>query len=190
MKEAKLHGIKREELGKGASGRLRKEGIVPCVITRKEGNINFKSFITDFKDIVYTPDTHLVNVKVDGESYQTIIQEVQFHPLSDEVMHVDFLEVNDSDPITCELPIQIEGNSPGVQAGGKLVTKIRRLKVKGKVKDLPERMPVSIANLTLGKSVKVKDVSFEKVQILNADPLPIATVEIPRALKGKKTEEE
>jgi len=190
MKQAKLFGVKRTDLGKGAAGRMRKEGIIPCMITRREENINFSAFINDFDAIVFTPDTFLVTVTVDGTSYKTLIQEVQFNPLSDEVMHVDFLEVHDDAPVTCELPISITGNSPGVQAGGKLVSKMRRLKVRGMVNNLPDSIPVEITGLELGRSVKVKDVEFEGVEILNSPALPIATVDIPRALKGKKTADE
>lgn len=190
MKEAKLFGIKREDLGKGASGRLRREGVIPCVITRKEGNINFSSFINDFRDIIFTPETYLVNVTVDGTTYRTIVKEAQFNPLSDEIMHVDFLEVKDDVMVSCELPIQVTGTSPGVQAGGKLVTKMRRVKVKGFIPDLPDRIPVSIAGLGLGKSVKIQDISVKNVEILNSASLPVATIDIPRALKGKKTAEE
>jgi len=190
MKEASLHGVKREDLGKGASGRMRKEGVIPCVVTRQDENINFSAFINDFDAIVYTPDTFLVNITVDGKTYKTLIQEVQFNPLSDEVLHVDFLEVRDGVAVNCELPIAITGNSPGVQAGGKLVSKMRKLKVRGMVKDMPDAIPVSIEGLGLGKSVKVKDVNVDAIEILNSASLPIATVDIPRALKGKKTEEQ
>ncbi|MBI1183359.1 50S ribosomal protein L25 [bacterium] len=188
MKEAKLFGVKREDLGKGASGRMRKEGVIPCIITRKEGNINFSSFINDFNPIVFTPDTYLVNIEVDGSVYKTIIKEVQFNPLSDEVQHVDFLEVSEEQPVTCELPIEVTGVSPGVLAGGKLVTKIRKLKVKGNLSQLPERIPVNISGLSLGKSVRVKNVAVDGIEILNSPNLPIATVEIPRALKSQKAQ--
>ena len=190
MKEAKLFGIKREDLGKGASGRLRREGVIPCIITRKEGNVNFSSFINDFRDIIYTPETYLVNVTVEGETYRTIVKETQFNPLSDEVMHVDFLEVKDDVTVSCELPITVTGTSPGVQAGGKLVTKMRKVKVKGLIPNLPDRIPVSIEGLALGRSVKIKDISVANVEILNSPALPVATIDIPRALKGKKTEDE
>lgn len=185
MKEAKLFGVKREDLGKGASGRMRKQGIIPCVITRKEDNVHFSAFINDFNSIVFTPDTFLVNVEVEGTTYKTIIQETQFNPLSDEVTHVDFLEVSDDKPITCELPVTITGKSPGVQAGGKLATNMRKVRVRGMINNLPDRIPVSIEGLGLGKSVRVKNVDVKGIDILNSPNLPIATIEIPRALKGK-----
>ncbi|MFY0672510.1 MAG: 50S ribosomal protein L25 [Bacteroidia bacterium] len=188
MKEAKLFGVKREDLGKGASGRMRKQGIIPCVITRKEDNVHFSAFINDFNDIVFTPDTFLVNVEVEGSTYKTIIQEAQFNPLSDEVTHIDFLEVTNDKPITCELPVVITGNSPGVQAGGKLATNMRKVRVRGLLSNLPDRIPVSIDGLTLGKSVRVKNVDVEGVEVLNSPNLPVATIEIPRALKGKGAE--
>lgn len=190
MKDAKLFGIKREDLGKGASGRLRKQGIIPCVITRKEGNVNFSSFINDFRDIIYTPETYLVNVTIEGETYRTIVKETQFNPLSDEVTHVDFLEVQDDVIVTCELPITVTGTSPGVQAGGKLVTKMRKVKVRGFIPNLPDRIPISIEGLALGRSVKVKDIDVADVEILNSSALPVATIDIPRALKGKTAGEE
>ena len=190
MKEANLFGVKREELGKGASGRMRREGIIPCVITRTDGNVHFSSFINDFKDIIYTPETYIVNVEVEGNTYKTIVQETQFNPLSEEVRHVDFLEVADDKPVTCELPVNITGTSPGVQLGGKLVTKMRKVKVKGNLKDLPASISVSIEGLELGKSVRIKDIKAEGISILNSANLPVASIDIPRALKGKNAEGE
>ncbi|MCB0737155.1 MAG: 50S ribosomal protein L25 [Bacteroidetes bacterium] len=184
MKEAKLLGKKREEFGKGPSYRLRTKGLIPCTITRKDGNVNFYSFINDFNDIIFTPETYLVNIDVEGENYKAIVQERQFNSLSDEVTHVDFLEVSEDKPIKCELPIKFVGKSKGVAVGGKLAASMRRLKVKGMLKDLPEAIEVNITHLDLGKSIKVREVKLEGIEILNPAALPIATIEIPRALKS------
>lgn len=186
MRQATLIGKQRENLGTGASGRLRRQGLIPCVITRKEGNVNFYGFINDFKSLVFTPHSYIVNIDVEGTKYKTIIQETQFNPLSDEVTHVDFLEVNDETPVKVELPIQLVGTSKGVQAGGKVSSLIRRLKVKGYINKLPDFIEVNISHLDLGKSVKVKEVNYEEFEILNSGNLPIATIEIPRALRSAK----
>lgn len=184
MKETHLFGKEREELGKGPSSRLREKGLIPCVIVGKEKNVHFYSFINDFNKIVFTPLTYIVNVEVGGKTYKTIIQEAQFNPLSDEVTHVDFLEVSDDKPVKCELPVKFVGKSKGVQVGGKLVPSIRKLKVKGNISDMPEYIEIDITELDLGKSIKVREVSVEGLTILNPEALPIATIEIPRALKS------
>ena len=185
MKEASLFGKKREQLGSSASSRLRKQGLIPCVITRKDGNVSFYSFINDFREFIYSPDTFLVNVEVEGEHYKCLVKEAQFNPLSDEISHVDFLEVTDDQVVKCELPIQLKGKSPGVAQGGRLVSKMRKLKVKGLLKNLPENIGVDISKLTMGKSIKVKEVKVDGFDITTPPNLPIASVEVPRALRGK-----
>lgn len=188
MKVTSLLGKLREDTGSSASGKLRSQGLIPCVITRKDENVNFYAFINDFKTFIYTPDTYVVEISLDGKVYKTLVQETQFDPLSDEVTHVDFLEVADNKEVKTRLPLKMVGNAPGVQAGGRLVTKMRHVKVKGILKDIPEHVDVNISSLVLGKSIKVKDIKTENFEIIQNPSLPVASVIVPRAMRGKGAE--
>ncbi|RYD82484.1 MAG: 50S ribosomal protein L25/general stress protein Ctc [Sphingobacteriales bacterium] len=188
MKSISIFGQRKEGQGKAANNELRNTGFVPCNLYGKSGNVNFTIFSTDFKELVYTPDVFRVELNIDGEQYNAIMKEVQFHPLSDQITHVDFHEIDEEKAIKVELPIRFTGNAAGVREGGKLVKKLRSLKVKGLVRDLPDAIEVDISSLGLGKSIKVRDIDAKGIEITNAGPNPVATVEVPRGLKGKTEE--
>lgn len=189
MRSISITGQKREGSGKAANNQLRNSGFVPCNLYGKNGNINFNIWSTDFKELVYTPETFRVQLDIDGEQYSAIMKEVQFHPLSDAITHVDFHEIDENKPVKVELPIRFSGNAAGVREGGKFVKKLRSVKVKGLVNNLPDAVEVDISGMGLGKSIKVRDIQVEGYEIMNAGANPIATVEVPRGLKGKTTEE-
>lgn len=188
MKSISITGYKRANVGKSATKQIREQGYVPCELYGKEGNVHFTIFSTDFKELIYTPETYKIDLNIDGDQYQAITQEVQFHPLSDEIIHVDFLQISEDKPVTIKLPLRFTGNSVGVKAGGKFVKKLRNLKVKGMIADMPDAIEVDITDVDLGKSIKVRDISVENLEIINAAPIPVATVEVPRGLKGKTEE--
>lgn len=188
MKTINLRGYKRTETGKTANSRIRKDGWVPCELYGGGENVHFTAFIADFKEIVYTPETYKVKLDVDGENFEAVIKEVQFHPLNEDILHVDFMRVQDEKMIKLKLPIRYTGVSIGVREGGKLIKKLRHLNVKGFPKDMPDAIEVDITNVGLGKSVRVSDVVVTKLEILNALANPIATVDVPRGLKGKEEE--
>jgi large subunit ribosomal protein L25 len=183
MKAISINGHKREGLGKTAAGQFRAEGYVPCELYGKSGNVHFNVFINDFKPLVYTPEKFRVNLNIDGKSYEAIMKEVQFHPLNDEIIHVDFNEINEDKMVKLELPIKLTGVASGVREGGKLVTKLRTLKVKGFPKDMPDAIELDITSLAIGKSVKVRDIDAGKLEVLNAPSIPVATIDVPRGLK-------
>jgi large subunit ribosomal protein L25 len=189
MKSATLSGYKRVIAGKTANHQLRVQGFVPCELYGEGQNVHFTVFQEDFKHIIYTPDTFKITIDVEGEKHLAIIQEVQYHPLSDEIIHVDFLQIDDEKEVTLKLPIDFTGNSVGVRAGGKLVKKLRTLKVRGLIKNMPDNIKVDISDMDLGKSVKVSEVSVENLVIINAKANPIASIDIPRGLKNKAAEE-
>jgi large subunit ribosomal protein L25 len=188
MKTINLRGYKREGTGKSANNRIRKQGWVPCELYGAGENVHFAAFIADFKDIVYTPETYRVQLDIDGANYDAIMREVQFHPLNEDIIHVDFMRIDEEKQVKLKLPIKFTGVSVGVREGGKLVRKIRALKVKGFPKDMPDAIEVDITNVGLGKSVRVSDVVVSKLEVLNAPANPIATVDVPRGLKGKEDE--
>jgi len=190
MKTVTVEGNVRTDLGKKATLILRREGGVPCVLYGGEENVHFSAPTKAFKKIVYTPDFNIINVEVDGKSHRAVMQDLQFHPVTDKLLHIDFMALTDGRPITASLPIVFEGLAEGVKAGGKLLPKERKLKVKALPENLISELKVDVTNLVLGKSVKVGDLSYENIEILNNPNIPIASVEIPRALKSAQADEE
>jgi large subunit ribosomal protein L25 len=188
MKTLEIIGFKRANLGKKEANDLRAEGNVPCVFYGGKNLIHFYTPAYLFKDLVYTETPHFVDLTVDGKTYKAKLQEVQFHPVSEVILHADFLELSKK-PVIMEIPVRFEGTAPGVVKGGKLVQKLRRFSVKATPENMPEDIEVDISKLELGKSAKVSDVKAENFQILNPKSNPVVTVDVPRALKGQGTEE-
>ncbi|MCY7349706.1 MAG: 50S ribosomal protein L25/general stress protein Ctc [Cytophagaceae bacterium] len=185
MKSLEIVGYKRANLGKKASKDLRAEAQVPCVLYGGTDHVHFHAPMILFRDLLYTPDAYQVTLNIEGSLYTAILQEAQFHPVNEMILHVDFLEIIEGKAITIEVPIKFEGNSPGVQKGGKLLQKLRKIKLRGQASDIPDYILIDITDLDLGKSVKVNELKAGKFAILNNPSLPVATVEIPRSLRGK-----
>lgn len=185
MKQLEIVGYKRANLGKKASKDLRAEAQVPCVLYGGTEQVHFSSPMILFRDLLYTPDVYEVTLNIEGAIYKAILQEAQFHPVSETILHVDFLQIVEGKPITVEVPLKFEGNSPGVQKGGKLVQKLRKVKMRGMATDIPDYVRVDITDMDLGKSVKVSQLKVDNVTVLNNPSLPVATIDIPRSLRGK-----
>lgn len=186
MKTIQLSGSARQNVGKRDAKDLRNEAKVPCILYGAGvDQVKFWAHAYDLKQILYTPDTYLVTVKVDDKAYKAIVQESQFHPVNDAIMHVDFLAVNENSPVKIALPIHFVGTSPGVKAGGKLVQKIRKMKVKGLLNDMPAQLDVDITNLELGKNIRVKELGYANLTILEAPNNPVCEVAIPRGLRNQ-----
>lgn len=181
MNSVSLSGSLRENVGKKDAKQLRANGLVPCVIYGNGREVRFSTDAKSFKTILFTPETYIVDFTIDGQVYRTILQDIQYHPISDEVLHADFLEVTDEKPITVTLPVRTEGTSPGVMRGGKLKVRIPRLKVKGLIKDLPAFVMVDINNLNVNQAIRVKDITIE-----NVTPL-VAANNIVCDVKAKKS---
>ncbi len=189
MKTIDLIGYWREPGAKTAK-KLRKEGNVPCVMYGKGANYHFYVPIILFRELVYTPEVCFVNMDIEGEEHLCILQDTSFHPVSDLIIHADFLELQDDKEVKMEIPVHYTGTSIGVAKGGKLVPKLRKVKVKGLPANLPDFIEVDVTELDLGKSVKVATLKPEGFAVLNLDVVTIATIEIPRALKSQKTQAE
>jgi len=156
MKTIFLKGEMRTEVGTRTAKVLRAEGKVPCnMYGLADGNLNFAVYQADFKNLVYTPNVYKVKIELDGKNYDAILQDIQYHPVSDMIIHCDFVAVDASKPVVMEIPVRVVGNSPGVRAGGKLVKKLNRLRVRGLIQDLPDFIDVSIDTLEIGQSAKV-----------------------------------
>lgn len=190
MKSLQLEGTLRTDTGKTAANQLRKNEEVPCNLYGGADNITFSAPLSAFNHLVYNPDFFTVEVIVDGKSYNTIIKEIQFHPVSDRILHVDFLELVPGKPVIAEIPVALVGLAMGVRNGGKLMQKLRKLKVKATPEALVEKIEINVEKLRLGKSIKVREVSVDGLEILNPGPVPVASVEIPRALRGGAIDED
>ena len=192
MKTVEIIGYKRANLGKTEAKRLREEGMVPCVVYGGEKQIHFYAPMILFRDVVYTDEAHFVSLIIEGEPepFEAILQDVQFHPVSEIIMHADFLQLFRGTPIKMNIPVKPVGNPPGLQQGGKLIRKIKYLQVKSLPKNMPEVIEVDVSKLGLGKSVKVSELELGEYEILNSPLVTLAGIEVPRALRGKSLEEE
>lgn len=185
MKTTEILGYFREDTGKSVSKRLRSEGNVPCVLYGGEGNpIHFYAPMYLFRDVLYTPNAYIVELNIEGTAKRCVLQDVQFHPVSEMILHADFLEIFDDKPVTMEVPVELTGSAPGAQAGGQVYIKNKRLKVKALPANLPEYVEVDISTLELGNSARVKDIETENFEILNAPSVSVVQIIIPRALKS------
>lgn len=190
MKTIEIIGYKRANLGKKESKRLRAEGNVPCVVYGTGEQIHFYAPMIMFRPLVYTPEAHMVDLNIEGEHKRCILQDIQFHPVNEIILHADFLELEDKKPVKMEIPLHLMGTPKGVTKGGTLMFKRRSLKLKALPKDMPEHINVNVASLDFGKAIKVKDVKAEGFEILDNPAVSIAVIEVPRALRGRSVDDE
>lgn len=184
MKTFVLEGSLREALGKKAAKAVRQEENIPCVLYGQGENINFQVPSSAVRKLVYSPDIFAVELTIDGKKHNAVIKELQFHPVSDNVLHIDFLEVNTTKPIVMEVPVKLVGLAQGVKDGGKLSQEMRKLKVKATYDKIPEALNIDVAQLGLGKTIQVGALSFEGLEILSASMSVVASVRLTRAAKG------
>lgn len=188
MKSIAISGSLRENVGKRDAKELRYQGLVPAVLYGGKEQYHFSVSAADLKPAIYTPDIHFIDLEIDGKKFKAILQDAQFHPLTDQVRHVDFLELHDNKPVALNIPIKLTGTSPGVRAGGKLVQKLRSLRVKALPNDLPQYIEVSLEPLEVGNSVRVGNIQVENGTILNNSDDTIVSVIMSRALRQAEQE--
>jgi large subunit ribosomal protein L25 len=186
MKTITIEGQLRTETGKKATRQLRSQGLVPGVIYGGTQEIAFAAPVLAFKSIVYTPDFQLADIKVDGKSYKCILKDLQFDKVTDELSHVDFLELVQDKAVIATIPVKFTGASQGVKDGGRLITKVKSLKVKSLPQHLKENIEVDITNLQLNGNIRVEDVNEPNYEILNSPRIPIASVVMTRQLKQEE----
>lgn len=209
MKTFELKAEPRQDLGKKAVKALRAEGKIPAILnggkiidlpftgTLKPGEkiveiprgrgiivTDIAVNTEDVRKLIYTPDIFEINLEINGETRKAVMKELQFQPVKDTVLHIDFLEVYPEKPIVMEVPVQIEGHAEGVKAGGKLSLSMRKLKVKAPYTEIPERLVVNVDNLGLGKSLAVGDLHFEGLELMNAKNAVVCAVQLTRAARG------
>jgi large subunit ribosomal protein L25 len=188
MKTIEIKGSFRTEVGKKSAKQIRKSGNVPCVIYGKEQNIHFHAAELSFKNLIYTPEALLVDLNIDGKMHKAVVKDVQYHPVSDKILHVDFIEVFEDKPVVINVPIKVSGDSIGVIAGGKLTIKKRNIKVKGLPSDLPEHLHIDITNLKIHDTVKVGDLSYDKIELLDPKKLMVLTIATSRVAQKSEGE--
>ena len=186
MKSITIEGQLRTESGKKATRQLRSQQLVPAVIYGGKSEINFSAPISSFKSIVYTSEFMLANITVDGNSYSCILKDLQFDKVSDILIHVDFLELVEDKKVIATLPLRYVGTPAGVKAGGKLVTKMKSVKVKTLPKYLKEQIDVDINGLELNENIRVQDIVADNMEIMNSPRIPIASVTMTRQLKQEE----
>lgn len=191
MKEITLEGTKRAETGKKATKLLRKEGMVPCnVYGEKRGEdglpvaLSFAVSERELRKIVYTPHIYVINLVIDGESHTAVMKELQFHPVTDAVLHVDFYEVNDQKPLTIGIPVKLNGLAQGVRDGGRINLSIRKINVTAPYQDIPEHLDIDVTSLQLGKSIKVGDLHFDGLELATPADVIVCSVKATRASRS------
>ncbi len=190
MKTIAIEGTLRTEIGKKSTKALRNNGLVPCVVYGGAQNVHFSATTQAFRDLIYTNEFRIASVNVDGKSVNAIIKDVQFHPITDKIMHIDFLELVENKKLITQIPITLVGAPEGVKVGGVLMQKIRKVKVKTTPSNLSSSINVDVAHLDLGKSIRIRDIKVsEEIEIMNAGGIPIASVEVPRALRSSTSKE-
>ncbi len=180
MKTVQLSGSPRANVGKVDAKALRTKGHVPCVIYGAGEQIHFSADERAFKNIIFTPDTNLVEIEVDGKKYRTILQEAQYHKISDKLIHADFLLVSDDKAVSVQIPVKTIGQSEGVKAGGKLVIKLRKIKVRGLISKIPENIELNIEKLAIGKSIAAGDIQVDGLTLLHPKNIAVISVQTTR----------
>ena len=187
MKEIDVIGKKRSETGKKASKVLRKEGFVPCNLygEAKDENglpkaMSFVASMKELRKIVYTPHIYVINLIIDGERHTSIIKELQFHPVTDALLHIDFYEVNDQKPITIGIPVKLTGLAQGVRDGGRMNLSVRKLNVTAKYQDIPEHLDIDVTDLKIGKSIKVGELHFDGLELATGKDVVVCSIKATR----------
>ena len=191
MKEISVSGQKRATTGKKATKELRKEGLVPCnLYGEKKGEnglpeaLAFAIPAAQLREAVYTPHVYVVNLTIDGEAHKAVIKELQFHPTTDALLHIDFFEVNETKPITIGIPVKLSGHAQGVRDGGRLSQAVRKLNVTAPYKQIPEELEIDVTELKLGKAIKVAELNFEGLEIATPAQVVVCSVKATRASRS------
>ncbi|RIV73143.1 50S ribosomal protein L25/general stress protein Ctc [Flagellimonas aequoris] len=191
MKSITIKGSQRESVGKVATKALRNAGKVPCVLYGGEKPIHFSADELEFKNLVYTPNAHTAVIELeDGQKLEAVLQDIQFHPVTDSIFHVDFYQLFKDKPVTMDIPVHLEGNSPGVRNGGRLLFRKRKLSIKALPDLLPDFITVDISKLRIGGTIAVETILNDNYTILHPDSTAIVQVKASRTSVADDTEDE
>lgn len=199
MRTLEINAHPRKQTGKSETKRLRKQGNVPCVMYGGEEILHFYAEENSFIELVYTPNVYIVTINMDGEKRKAVLKDIQFHPVTDKIIHIDFIEVFDDRPVTIIVPVNLTGDSVGLKAGGKLRLKRRRLTIRGLADVLPDKLDIDISKLDIGQTIQVEELSFDGIEILDppramvvaviSSRLAMKGMEIPEDVEEEETEE-
>ncbi len=188
MKEINVKGQKRSDLGKKASKEMRKEGMIPCNLYGEAKDANGQpealAFIVpmaELRKVVYTPHIYVINLDIDGKKHTAIMKELQFHPVTDALLHVDFFEINEKKDISIGIPVNLVGHAQGVRDGGRMSLSIRKLVVKAPYKQIPEKLDIDVTAMTIGKSIKAGELNFDGLEIITPKDVVICSIKMTRA---------
>lgn len=187
MKEIKIEGQKRTDLGKKATKQLRKEGFIPCNLYGEAKGENglpvalaFTSTMSELRKIVYTPHVYVIKLFIDGKEHTAIMKELQFHPVTDALLHVDFYEITEDKPITIGIPVKLNGLAQGIRDGGRMNLSVRKINVTAKYKTIPEYLDIDVTDLTIGKSIKVGELHFEGLEMATSKEVVVCSIKATR----------
>ncbi len=188
MRSIDVKGTARVAGGKKAAKEIRKSGAIPCNLYGVEKDANglpvsqcFSATMSELRNLVYTPHIYTVNLNIDGKECKAIMKELQFHPVTDQLLHVDFYQITDEKPIVMEVPVKLNGLAEGVKAGGKLAASVRKLKVRALYTQIPEVLDVDVTHLGLGKTIKVAELSYEGLEIVTSPSVVVCQVKMTRS---------
>lgn len=188
MKTIEINGSPRTDLGKKGSKLIRKNGDVPCVIYGKEKNIYFSAPEISFKGLIFTPEAHFVTLTLEGKQYTLVLQDAQYHPVSDKLIHADFVQVTEDKPVTMHIPVKVFGDSAAVKAGAKLLVKKRSLLIKALAKDLPDHISIDISKLKINHSIRVGNMDIPNLEFLDLKTVAIVTIAASRVTLKDESE--
>ena len=187
MKTITLSGAQRKSLGKKDALSLRREGKVPCILYGGKDILHFEAVEKDFKHLVYTPDVHMIKLDVGGKQVDAILKDIQFHPVTDSIMHVDFLEVIGDKPVVMNIPVKFNGTPVGVKEGGQMLKKLTKIRLKGAISKIPATIEINVATLKIGDYIRIKDIKYDGVTFLHEPAVTIVAVKTTRAVVEEVT---
>jgi len=190
MKHFEVEAKLRTDVGKKATKKIRSEENIPCVIYGGKDNVHFYTSQSAVRKLIYTPEVMFADVNIDGKKYVSVVKDIQFHPVSDQILHIDFYEVNPDSPIKIKIPLKITGSSPGVKAGGKLKQNLRKITVKGLMNDIPDFYEVSVSSLKIGQSIRIKDLKSDSLEFVDPKSNVLIMVSSARGASVDSAEEE
>ena len=186
MNTIAINGNKRNEVGKKATKAVRSSNSIPCVLySSAKENIHFHTTEAEVRNLVFTPEFKVAELNIDGVQVNAILKDIQFHPVKDNIIHIDFLQLVEKHPVIVEIPLKTKGSSPGVKIGGKLMQSIRKVKVKTVPDNLVNELFIDISSMELGQSLRIKDIIIpEGIEVMQNGSIPVVSIEVPRALKS------
>ncbi len=184
MKSLSIKGQKRDSLGKKEAKKLRSQELVPSVLYGGDEVVHFAVPFSELRPLIYSADVYLIDIDIEGKSYKAVMQDIQWHPVEEQILHIDFLRIQEGHPIKIEVPVKIIGQAKGTKAGGKLKTNLRRLKVKALAENLPDTININVTKLGLGQNIKVADLNVQNIEFLDNKSNVVVAVVITRAARS------